>query len=166
MRPAALWARTRSLDAAGVPTRCPPREGVQGHRPVTPAPGLPPARVESPERQSFFGKWPRLQIRETAVNQGNPLIGRKTRLFLRKVFSARRASKQQKNSTSCNIELPKAREAVMAENGTYETGLSKTISDVERSRREVAVDYACASVSLEGLSLSASSLEKSTSASL
>lgn len=54
----------------------------------------------------------------------------------------------------------------MAENGTHETGLSKTISDVERGRREVAVDYACASVSLEGFSLSASSMEKSISTSL
>ncbi|MEB2398325.1 MAG: antitoxin VbhA family protein [Alcaligenaceae bacterium] len=44
----------------------------------------------------------------------------------------------------------------MAENGTNKTGLSKTISDVERDRRETAVDYACASVSLKGFSLSAS----------
>jgi hypothetical protein len=62
------------------------------------------------------------------------LIGRKTRQFLRKVFSAGLASKQQKNPTPCNITLPKAREAAMAENGTHETGLSKTISNVERGR--------------------------------
>jgi len=34
------WARTRPLDAAGVSTRC-ARGGVQGHRPVTPAPEVP-----------------------------------------------------------------------------------------------------------------------------
>ncbi|WP_246129299.1 antitoxin VbhA family protein [Verticiella sediminum] len=87
------------------------------------------------------------------------MIGRKTRQFLRKVFSAGLASKQQKNPTSCNITLPKAREAAMAENGTHETGLSKTISEVERGRREVAVDYARPSVGLEGFSLSASDEE-------
>jgi hypothetical protein len=44
----------------------------------------------------------------------------------------------------------------MAENGTHETGLSQTISDVKRGRREVAVDYSRSSVGLQGFSLSAS----------
>lgn len=44
----------------------------------------------------------------------------------------------------------------MAGNGTHKTGLSKTISDVERGQREVAVDYARSSVGLEGFSLGTS----------
>lgn len=43
----------------------------------------------------------------------------------------------------------------MAEMGTRETELSKTISDAERDRRVAAVNYARASVGLEGFSLSA-----------
>lgn len=41
----------------------------------------------------------------------------------------------------------------MAENGTNETRPSKTISDVQRGRREAAVDYARASISLQRFSL-------------
>lgn len=43
----------------------------------------------------------------------------------------------------------------MAEMSTHETGLSKTISDAERDRRVAAVNYARASVGMEGFSLSA-----------
>lgn len=43
----------------------------------------------------------------------------------------------------------------MAELCTHETELSKTISDAERDRRVAAVNYARASVGLEGFSLSA-----------
>ncbi len=43
----------------------------------------------------------------------------------------------------------------MAEMGTRETELSKAISDTERDRRVAAVNYARASVGLEGFSLSA-----------
>lgn len=44
----------------------------------------------------------------------------------------------------------------MTENGIHEPGPSKTISNVERERRKAAVDYARASVGLEGFSLSES----------
>jgi len=43
----------------------------------------------------------------------------------------------------------------MAEMGTHETELSKTISDAERDRRVAAINYARASVGLEGSLLSA-----------
>lgn len=43
----------------------------------------------------------------------------------------------------------------MAEMGSHETELSKTISSAERDRRVAAVSYARASVGLEGYSLSA-----------
>lgn len=44
----------------------------------------------------------------------------------------------------------------MAEKGTHGVEPNKTLSDAERSRREAAVNYARASVSLEGFSLSPS----------
>ncbi|HCT9233315.1 TPA: antitoxin VbhA family protein [Escherichia coli] len=47
----------------------------------------------------------------------------------------------------------------MAEMGTHKTELSKTISDAERDRRVAAVNYARASVGLEGFSLSAADEE-------
>lgn len=51
--------------------------------------------------------------------------------------------------------LPKAQGTTMAEIGSYETELSKTISGAKRSRRVAAVNYARALVGLEGFSLSA-----------
>ncbi|WP_368934500.1 antitoxin VbhA family protein [Alcaligenes faecalis] len=47
----------------------------------------------------------------------------------------------------------------MAEMGSHETELSKTISGAERNRRVAAVNYARASVSLEEFSLSAADEE-------
>lgn len=47
----------------------------------------------------------------------------------------------------------------MAEMGSHETELTKTISGAERNRRVAAVNYARASVGLEGLSLSAADEE-------
>lgn len=47
----------------------------------------------------------------------------------------------------------------MAEMGLHETELSKTISGAERARRVAAVNYARASVGLEGFSLSAADEE-------
>lgn len=43
----------------------------------------------------------------------------------------------------------------MAEMGSHETELTKTISGTECDRRVAAVNYASASVGLEGFSLSA-----------
>jgi hypothetical protein len=88
---------------------------------------------------------------------GKPIDWQKNKtISAQSLFSRSYLSERQKNPTSCNMTLLKAREITMAENGTHETGLSKTISDVERGRREVAVDYARSSVGLEGFSLSAS----------
>ncbi|CCJ47810.1 antitoxin VbhA family protein [Bordetella parapertussis] len=47
----------------------------------------------------------------------------------------------------------------MAEMGLHETELTKTISGAERARRVAAVNYARASVGLEGFSLSAADEE-------
>ncbi|EJC61948.1 plasmid-like protein [Alcaligenes faecalis subsp. faecalis NCIB 8687] len=47
----------------------------------------------------------------------------------------------------------------MAEMGSHETELTKTISGAERDRRIAAVNYARASVGLEGFSLSAADEE-------
>lgn len=47
----------------------------------------------------------------------------------------------------------------MAEMGSHETELTKTISGAERDRRVAAVNYARASVGLEGFSLSAADEE-------
>lgn len=47
----------------------------------------------------------------------------------------------------------------MAKMGSNETELSKTISDAERDRRVTAVNYARASVGLEGFALSAADEE-------
>ena len=47
----------------------------------------------------------------------------------------------------------------MAEMGSHETELTKTISGAERDRRVAAVDYARTSVGLEGFSLSAADEE-------
>lgn len=47
----------------------------------------------------------------------------------------------------------------MGEMGTHETELSKTIPGAERDRRVAAVNYARASVGLEGFSLSAADEE-------
>lgn len=47
----------------------------------------------------------------------------------------------------------------MAEMGSHETELTKTISGAERDRRIAAVNYARASVGLEGFSLSATDEE-------
>ncbi len=47
----------------------------------------------------------------------------------------------------------------MAEIGSHETELTKTISGTERDRRVAAVNYARASVALEGFSLSAADEE-------
>ncbi len=47
----------------------------------------------------------------------------------------------------------------MAELGSHETELTKTISGAERDRRVAAVNYARASVGLEGFSLSAADEE-------
>lgn len=47
----------------------------------------------------------------------------------------------------------------MAEMGSHETELSKTISGAERDRRVAAVNYARASAGLEGFSLSAADEE-------
>lgn len=47
----------------------------------------------------------------------------------------------------------------MAEMGSHETILSKTISGAEHNRRTAAVNYARASVGLEGFSLSAADEE-------
>lgn len=47
----------------------------------------------------------------------------------------------------------------MAEMGSHETELTKTISGAERDRRIAAVNYARASVCLEGFSLSAADEE-------
>ncbi len=52
------------------------------------------------------------------------------------------------------MTLPKEREATIAQMGTRETELSKTISDAERDRRAAAVNNARASVGLAGFSLS------------
>lgn len=136
-----------------------PGGGVQGHRPVTPAPEVPPARVESPERQSLFGKCPSRMAANIAVNRENLLIATKTRQFLRETFLPAFSTKHQKNPTPCKIALPKARGTTMAEMGSHETGLSKTISGAERDRRVAAVNYARASVGLEGFSLSAADEE-------
>lgn len=86
-----------------------PGVGVQGHRPVTPAPEVPPARVESPERQSLFGKCPSRMAADTAVNRENLLIATKTRQFLRETFLPVSSTNHQKNPTPCKIALPKAR---------------------------------------------------------
>lgn len=48
----------------------------------------------------------------------------------------------------------------MAEMGSHDTELSKTISAPERGRRVAAVNYARASVGLEGFSLSAADEEQ------
>ncbi|MCY1207124.1 hypothetical protein D9M72_187120 [compost metagenome] len=47
----------------------------------------------------------------------------------------------------------------MAEMGSHDTELSKTISEAERDRRVAAVNYARASVGLEGFSLRAADEE-------
>lgn len=47
----------------------------------------------------------------------------------------------------------------MAEMGSHETELTKTISGAERARRVAAVKYARASVGLEGFSLNAADEE-------
>ncbi|QDQ88130.1 chromosome segregation protein ParM [Alcaligenaceae bacterium SJ-26] len=47
----------------------------------------------------------------------------------------------------------------MADMGSHETELTKTISAAERNRRVAAVNYARASVGLEGFSLSAADEE-------
>lgn len=47
----------------------------------------------------------------------------------------------------------------MAEIGSHETELTKTISGAERNRRVAAVNYARASVGFEGFSLSAADEE-------
>ncbi len=86
-----------------------PGRGVQGHRPVTHAPEVPPARVESPERQSLFGKYLYQREVNIAVNRENLLIGRKARQFLRETFLLVFCTKFQKNLTPCKIALPKAR---------------------------------------------------------
>ncbi|URW83317.1 antitoxin VbhA family protein [Alcaligenes sp. DN25] len=91
----------------------------------------------------------------TSVNRENLLIATKTRQFLRETFLPVFSTKHQKNPTPCKIALPKARETTMAEMGSHETELTKTISGAERDRRVAAVNYARASVGLEGFSLSA-----------
>ncbi|MHC8944255.1 antitoxin VbhA family protein [Advenella incenata] len=83
-------------------------------------------------------------------------MGEKQDNFCAKPFLPVLPQSDKKNPTYCNITLLKVRKATMADNGTHETGLSQTISDVERRRREVAVDYARSSVGLEGFSLGAS----------
>lgn len=75
-----------------------PGGGVQGHRPVTPAPEVPPARVESPERQSLFGKNPHQPEASIAVNRENLLIATKPRQFLREALFARFPHKAPKKS--------------------------------------------------------------------
>jgi hypothetical protein len=87
------------------------------------------------------------------------LIATKTRQFLRETFLPVFSAKHQKNPTPCKIALPKARETTMAEMGSHETELTKTISGAERDRRVAAVNYARASVGLEGFSLSAADEE-------
>lgn len=47
----------------------------------------------------------------------------------------------------------------MAEMGSHDTELTKTISGPEHDRRTTAVNYACASVGLEGFSLCAADEE-------
>ena len=94
----------------------------------------------------------------TAVNRENLLIATKTRQFLRETFLPD-STKHQKNPTPCKIALPKARETTRAEMGSHETELTRTISDAERDRRVAAVNYARASVGLEGFSLSAADEE-------
>ena len=91
----------------------------------------------------------------TAVNRENLLMATKTRQFLRETFLPDFSTKHPKNPTPCKIALPKARETTMAEMGSHETELTKTISGAERDRRVAAVNYARASVGLEGFSLSA-----------
>ena len=63
-----------------------------------PAMVFPPARVESPERQSLFGKCPSRMAANTAVNRENLLITTKTRQFLRETLFARFPDKAPKKS--------------------------------------------------------------------
>src|SRR5690606_36838021 len=118
--------------------QCPhaaPGGGVQGHRPVTPVPEVPPARVGSPERQSLFGKYPYQREVNIAINRENLLIGRKARQFPHETFSLVFRTKNQKNITSCKITLLKVRETTMTEMVSHQTELTKTISGAERVRR-------------------------------
>jgi hypothetical protein len=77
-----------------------------------------------------------------AEKSGKPIDRQKTRQFLREAFLPALSVKPKKKPTPCKIALPIARETTMAEVGTRETELSKTISDAERDRRVAAVNYA------------------------
>lgn len=123
--------------------------------PCIPAPG------EGGESREAKPLWevPSHGCQPILVNREKLLIGRKTRQFLRKALFARFPYNSPKNPTPCKITLPKARETTMAEMGSHETELTKTISGVEHNRRVAAVNYARASVGLEGFSLSAADEE-------
>lgn len=84
-----------------------------------------------------------------AVNRENLLKAIKTGSFLRETILLVFSTKYQKNPTPCKVALPKARETTMAEMGSHETELTKTISGTERDRRVATVNYARASVGLE-----------------
>ncbi|WP_247604694.1 antitoxin VbhA family protein [Alcaligenes faecalis] len=98
-------------------------------------------------------------VANIAVNRENLLIGRKTRQFLPETFLPVFLTKPKKIPAPCKIALPKARETTMAEMGSHETKLTKTITSAERDRRVAAVNYARASVGSEGFSLSAADEE-------
>src|SRR5690606_1577917 len=90
---------------------------------------------------------------------GKPIDSHKNKTISASNLFACFLNKSPKNPTSCNITLPKARKTTMSEMGSHETELSKTTSDAERDRRVAAVNYARASVGLEGFSLSAADEE-------
>jgi hypothetical protein len=122
-----------------------------------------PASGEGGESREAKPLWevPLWRAANNAVHRENLLISTKTRQFLRETFLPVFSTKRQKNPTSCKIALPEARETTMAEMSSHETELAKTISGAERNRRVAAVNYARASVGLEGFSLSAADEEHS-----